>query len=239
MPTSKTIANALQQHPSPLFLAYQPIKRLDGLSLPPDTFEALLRFQRGTVAIAAGEFLPGINDALLKRRIDAWVMGEVAQRMRGDRFRYAINLSEASCHHEFIQIEIATIFDGLHIGDRLVIEVSEDTLLNGVASKVLPMLGQFTVIWLDDFGAAQANFGMLLEMEQYLKGIKIDGKIISNMRSSALARQAVEVLFDFCKGQDLDCTCEWVEDEETLEMIRAIAYQFPGLRVWIQGWVLG
>lgn len=75
-------------------------------------------------------------------------------------------------------------------------------------------------IALDDFGKGLSSFGYLRDFE--VDGLKIDGSIVANLRRSALDRKIVDCLQDIASELDCVLTAEYVEDEETLVILRDI-----------------
>lgn len=75
-------------------------------------------------------------------------------------------------------------------------------------------------IALDDFGKGFSSFGYLRDFE--MDGLKIDGSIVSNLRRSPLDRKIVACLQDIAAELGCVLTAEYVEDGETLAILRDI-----------------
>ncbi|HEY9639383.1 MAG TPA: EAL domain-containing protein, partial [Coleofasciculaceae cyanobacterium] len=70
-------------------------------------------------------------------------------------------------------------------------------------------------------------------------GIKIDGSIIQELPHNPRAESLIRSLFLFCQSSDLTVTCEYVTTIELWQQLRAIAYDFPYLTVFVQGAAVG
>jgi EAL domain-containing protein (putative c-di-GMP-specific phosphodiesterase class I) len=228
-----------------LFLHYQPIKPIADLSSPPTIFEALLRAKyydpeaRGDRTLTAGQFIDQIYaDSALCRAIDLWVINAVAAYARQNAYKLAVNVNDCSLHDGQFPSTVQAILGTLK-GDRFLWEINERATYSGSSEQVLSLLPRFGDVWLDDFGSKKANLGTLLKYHRHLKGVKIDGAIVRCVAYCPMAESLVRSVFLICERHDFDCVAEWVESIDILDKLRSVASEYPGLKLWVQGWAIG
>ena len=84
---------------------------------------------------------------------------------------------------------------------------------------------------LDDFGAGFTSFRYLKEME--VDYIKIDGSLIRKLAENKHDRLFVKAIADVAKGMGIKTVAEFVENKETVEIIREYGIDYA------QGYYIG
>lgn len=117
---------------------------------------------------------------------------------------------------------------------RLIFEITETEAIQDVSSAInfinqLRSLGcQFA---LDDFGVGFTSFVYLRKMNVDL--IKIDGSFIRNIDKNKGDRLIVKAMVDMAKGMAIKTVAEFVENEESLIILRDLGIDFA------QGYLIG
>jgi diguanylate cyclase (GGDEF)-like protein len=198
-----------------------------------DRYELLLRMIcEDNALIMPREFLPIAERAGIIAQIDRWVITE-ACRMLGDhqraghRTHFEVNLSGASMGDPVI---LDVIKDGLRqlpMPGGLIIEVTETAAITDIDrarsfAEHLEALGcEFA---LDDFGAGYGSFYYLKHLPfDYLK---IDGEFIHNLATDRADQALVRSLVRIAKELGKQTIAEFVEDEETLAILRDLGVNY-------------
>ncbi len=183
--------------------------------------------------IPPGVFLPVAEQIGLSAQIDRWVVIEafaLAARCRADgqSTRLAINLSAASIADpgllEWIEGETAA-----HTIDPsgIIFEIAEPAILADpvwAASVVRRLRAHGFRITIDDFGGGFAGPGYLKEIAADF--VKIDGSLIRDLTTNALARQHVQVLVGAARAHGTRTIAEHVGDQATLRLVRTYGVEF-------------
>jgi diguanylate cyclase (GGDEF)-like protein len=225
MTTSAKIRNAITQNR--LSLATQPIQSLsDGVV---QRFELLLRM-RGE----SGELLPARSFIGVAERsgmiqeLDRWVVGQ-ALDLLGERERAGhpvslhVNLSGASLTDISVLEYIERRLDE---GDgdpaRCTFEITQTARIEDleVAASFADRLTEFGCeVAIDDYGSGFGPF-------EYLKRfpfdvIKIDGSFVRDLPENDADQLTVQAIVGIAQGLGKQTIAEFVEDEETAQMLRA------------------
>jgi EAL domain-containing protein (putative c-di-GMP-specific phosphodiesterase class I) len=84
---------------------------------------------------------------------------------------------------------------------------------------------------LDDFGTGLSSFTYLKQFP--IDGLKIDGSFICNIKDNPVDRVIVEAINEICHKLGIKTVAEFVEDAETLEIVKNIGIDHA------QGYVVG
>ncbi len=196
--------------------------------------EVLLRMIDDDGAIIApGAFLATAERFGLINGIDKWVVkgaiALIAEHQRaGHAMSLEVNLSGRSIDDpallELIETELAnTSVDPA----SLTFEITETAaitnmeLARSLAQRLTSLGCRFA---LDDFGAGFASFYYLKHLP--LHYVKIDGSFIRDLPRSATDRLVVKAMVEIAAGMGLKTIAEFVEDAETLELLRDLGVDY-------------
>jgi diguanylate cyclase (GGDEF)-like protein/PAS domain S-box-containing protein len=214
-----------------------PLGRDDGVP----RFELLLRMiDASGDLIPPGTFLYVAERFGLIEEVDRWVVREAMRLLSieeraGRRACLSVNLSAKSIQDPKMTEFIARRLAATGVDPRgLIFEVTETVAIENVErakqfARELRSLGSNFA--LDDFGSGFASFYYLKHLDfDYLK---IDGEFIENLPESPTDQLVVRALVDIAGGLGRRTVAEYVEDEETLQMLRSFGVDF------VQGFHLG
>lgn len=187
-------------------------------------------------AIAAGGFLPVIEQKGLMRLIDRKVLDLGLDALeRNPDMNLSINLSGMTAVDP---VWLRTLDGRLHgrrdLASWLILEITETVALDDVdeASRFVSSLRNFGCrVALDDFGAGFTSFRHLRALNVAI--VKIDGSFIRDITSSPENLLFVRTLVNLAKGIGLQCVAEWVETAEEADLLRAEGVDM------LQGWHCG
>ncbi len=192
-------------------------------------YEVLLRLlDRAGKIIPPGAFLDIAEQFGLSGDIDRWVLTRVLDILSEARFAedlsFAVNLSPRSLTDEKLLAMIAEQDALSVIGPvRLVLEITETAAIYNihVAKDFLRTLRtQGYEFALDDFGMGFSSFYQLKNLD--VDYLKIDGSFIRNLSHDPVDKHLVLAMVHLAKSLGKETIAEYVEDEETLEMLRTI-----------------
>ena len=197
--------------------------------------EILLRMvDRDGKIVLPGEFLPAAEKYGLIAEIDRWVVGRGIELAAQGR-TVECNLSAASLDSpgmlSFIEQEIRRA--GADPGD-LVFEITETALMTDVragAEFARGLAGLGCGLAIDDFGT---GFGSLVYLKNLpITQLKIDIEFVRDLATNQANRAVVEAIVRLARAFDVRTVAEGIEDEATLECVRAAGVDFG------QGFYLG
>jgi diguanylate cyclase (GGDEF)-like protein/PAS domain S-box-containing protein len=215
------------------FMLYsQPVMSLRGD--PVARCELLLRMrgENGDV-IPPGSFLYIAERFDLIQDIDRWVVSRAIeilaeQQAAGREVVLCVNLSAKSVTDPRLPDHIA---DELRVhdadGSGLCFEVTETAALVNIdrARQFARRMGELGCEFaLDDFGAGFASFYYLKHLAFDL--LKIDGEFVTDLATSVTNQLVVKAVVDIARGLGKRTIAEFVEDAETLELLRGMGVDF-------------
>ena len=222
-----------------LVLYLQPIASLRSGKV--EQYELLLRM-RGEDGrlIPPGAFLPVAERFGLIQQIDRWVVQQAIRMIadagrRGHKLRLEVNLSARA----FEDADLLPLVRQ-HLAETgidpaaLVLEITETAAIADFQKatgfmQTLRALGcRFAI---DDFGAGFSSFSYLKRLP--VDYLKLDGSFIRDLPRDPVDQQMVRAMVEMARGLGLQTIAEFVEDEETLQLLRRYGVDFA------QGYYIG
>jgi diguanylate cyclase (GGDEF)-like protein/PAS domain S-box-containing protein len=215
------------------FVLYsQPVMSLRGDPVP--RCELLLRMlgENGDV-IPPGSFLYIAERFDLIQDIDRWVVSRAIeilgeQQATGRDMVLCVNLSAKSVTDPELPDHIANELQAHDADGRgLCFEVTETAAVVNIdrARQFARRVGELGCEFaLDDFGAGFASFYYLKHLAFDL--LKIDGEFVTDLANSVTNKLVVKAVVDIARGLGKRTIAEFVEDAETLELLRGMGVDF-------------
>ncbi len=231
------LKDALQD--SRLRLVFQPVSRIKTSQI--DHYETLIRLQdREGNQISPGAFIPAAERSGLIRDIDHWVVAAALDRIqqedaRGNTVRLAVNLSGITPSSPETVDFIRQTIEAKGIDPRaLIFEVTETALMTNLG-KVRTSIEALRAIGchfaLDDFGSGFSSFTYLAQLP--VDSVKIDGSFVRDIAKNPVNQAIVRAFANVTHSVGKESVAEWVEDAETLEVLRRLRVDFG------QGYFIG
>jgi diguanylate cyclase (GGDEF)-like protein/PAS domain S-box-containing protein len=210
----------------------QPVLSLTGDPVPRS--ELLLRMcgERGDL-IPPASFLYIAERFDLIQAIDRWVVSRAIEilaeeQQSGRQIVLCVNLSAKSVTDPALPDHIADELDAHGADGRgLCFEVTETAAVVNVhrARQFARLIGELGCEFaLDDFGAGFASFYYLKHLAFDL--LKIDGEFVSDLTTSLTNQLVVKSVVDIARGLGKRTIAEFVQDAETLELLRGMGVDF-------------
>jgi diguanylate cyclase (GGDEF)-like protein len=202
-----------------LEMHYQPIVRLShGTTV---AFEALLRWRCGERGmIPPAEFIPIAEESGLILPLSYWTLDQVCARLREweeTGVALHLNVSVRLFSDPSFVDRVWTALADCGAGDRLVLEVTESTLMENLdfAVETLVCLKALGVgISIDDFGTGYSSLSYLQRFP--VDSLKIDGSFVSKLGKRSETPEIVRAIVSLARSLDVDVIAECVETEEQL-----------------------
>lgn len=173
---------------------------------------------------------------LIDRRIIKKTMETQARMMKkGILLSFAMNLSGKDLGDpELLDYVKASIIETGADPKSLVFEITETAAISDLdkAMKFVSSLKELGCHFsLDDFGVGFTSFTYLKELK--VDFIKIDGSFIRRLHENPNDQVFVKAITDLAKGLKIKSTAEFVENEESLKLLKAFGVDFA------QGYLIG
>ena len=210
-----------------LVLFTQPIRPLSDAHRPSEELLVRMIGRDGSVVLP-GSFLPVAEKYGLIVEIDRWAIAQAIRRAARGDLVVEVNVSAASLGTADL---LSFITRELHESGadpaNLVFEITETALMRDIElgeafAHGLAELG--CGLALDDFGT---GFGSLTYLKRLpLTHVKIDIEFVRDLVNNEANRRVVEVIVGLARAFGLHTIAEGVEDQETLEQLRAEGVEY-------------
>ena len=198
-------------------------QRIVPLTGGPPSEELLVRLITPTgEVIPPGMFLPVAERFGLIADIDRWALRKAIELAATGR-RVEVNVSAWTIAHDDLNPLIERLLAETGADPaNVVIEITETAIMQDLDAgrefaRGLQALG--CGLALDDFGTGYASFTYLKNMP--LSYLKIDMEFVRGLATSAANRHVVDAIVSLAKGFGYQTIAEGVEDDATLEILRA------------------
>jgi diguanylate cyclase (GGDEF)-like protein len=208
-------------------ILFQPV--VDARTAVPALYEVLLRLPSNGELLLPRAFFPAAERFHLMQEIDRQVITmTLPYLVRHSELRLSINLSGQSFGDQTLPDFIEASFKGAGIDpDRITLEITETAVISNMlaARKMMQRLRAAGFHFaLDDFGAGFSSFNYLKDLiADYLK---IDGNFVRDAEKDPSKWIFVELMNDVAHRLKIKSIAEFVEQEATLEKLRAIGVDF-------------
>jgi EAL domain-containing protein (putative c-di-GMP-specific phosphodiesterase class I) len=218
-----------------LLFAYQPvIASRDGKV---DYYECLLRMRHedGSI-VAAGQFVPMIEQLGLIRNIDRFVLERAIEEIRNSTdICLGFNISGLTASHQpWLDVVVGLLSGAPEIARRVVVEITETAALRDLdesARFVQTLRDLGCRIAIDDFGAGFTSLRHLQKLAVEI--VKIDGSFVRNLVTRRDSQLFVRHLLGLAKGLGLKTVAEWVETPEDAALLGELGVEL------LQGYYFG
>jgi diguanylate cyclase (GGDEF)-like protein/PAS domain S-box-containing protein len=197
-------------------------------------YEILLRLrnERGEL-ISPDVFIPAAERYDLMPDVDQWVVrtafGQFEKLLEDGRpIVFSINLSGQSlCEEGFTSFLVEFLPTTAIRPEQICFEITETAAISNLvqAMALIDGLRQYGYHFaLDDFGRGVSSFSYLKNLA--IDYIKIDGSFIQDIRTDPLDRLLVGSIYDVAKLLGIQTIAEFVEDDETIKLLREIGVDY-------------
>lgn len=200
--------------------------------------EVLLRMvdENGKI-IPPGAFLPAAERYNLMVGIDRWVISEVFKSITeaglckscdGTYEIISVNLSGDSLSDDGLLPFILSEKEKYNVPlSCICFEITETVAISNL-SKAILLIEELTKhgcrFALDDFGSGLSSFAYLKTLPVHY--LKIDGSFVKDVSRDEIDKAMVRSIQQIAKAMNLLTIAEWVEDEETLNVLKELGIDY-------------
>ncbi len=201
-------------------------------------FEALGRLNTDAGILSAGLFIDKLIELNLIERFDTLILNTIARHAEAlEQLNQPlfINCSPASLSSAEYQQHLKNMIQGPLKNIALVIELTEQTMLNS-AEQVISLHQETGVTFaIDDFGTGFSSLKMVVELAEAgaANFLKIDGSLTRMIDNSSAIQRLFKLVHTLAAGLSMQSVAEFIEDEKTLVFLRETGIEFG------QGFFLG
>ena len=224
------LASALRQalERNELLLHYQP--QFDLASGRIIGAEALLRWRHPEMGlIPPATFIPVAEDSGLIGGIGKWALEEACRQAR--RWRdldmnlvMSVNLSPAQFKRDDLECSLLNAMEEVGLPPSAIeLELTESMLLEdtpALTQKLRNLRAMGLSFSIDDFGTGYSNLSYLQRFE--VERLKIDQSFVRRLPHSPQDEAIVHAIIQMAKSLHLGTVAEGIEDEATLERLKAL-----------------
>jgi len=187
-------------------------------------YETLVRMvdEEGRI-IPPMEFLPIAKQTKLYPQITLEVLYQACTLFASREEEFSINLSDSDIRNPHIVEEIIKTITKTDTASRIVFEILESEGIENydeVSRFIDRVKALGAKIAIDDFGTGYSNFENILKLN--VDFIKIDGSLVREISTNARHQIIVETIIDFAQKIGARTIAEFVRDEETYTIVKAL-----------------
>ncbi len=211
-----------------LVLHYQP--KIDVRAARMVGAEALMRWQRGSVLVPPGDFIPLAEDTGLIIPMSEWAIREAARQVRiwRDNFGFtdsiAVNLPNRLFERTDLveQIHQAVTHYGVP-HESIMLEITENSLMRDL-QNVMPSLHRLNEIGveisIDDFGTGYSSLAYLTTLP--ISELKIDRGFVKDLGMTPQSSAVVTAIIALGRSLGLRVVAEGVENMRQMEVLHRL-----------------
>ncbi len=228
----QSIRSALAENRLTLF--YQPVYYIGVENVQVAHCEILLRIkdEEGRL-LSPAKFIPIAEKYNIMTEIDRWVVSHVLEWIKANQDDYElphllVNLSGLSfIDDEFLEYVMGELDGGEVDARNIAFEITETAAVDNLdkANVFIDKVGALgSKFALDDFGSGFSTFAYLKSLP--IDYLKIDGSLVKNMAIDTVDREMVKAINEIGHTVGAETIAEFVEDEATLEQLRAMGVDY-------------
>lgn len=194
-------------------------------TLKPIGAEALVRWSHPLQASAsAAEFIMIAEEIGLISELGAEILRRACFEAVTwpDEMSVSVNVTATELEADnFIDTVKSALADSGLAGDRLILEVTESTVMKDVerSARILRNIRELGVeVAMDDFGTGYSSLGSLAKVP--FQKIKIDRSFVRDLAASPEARAILATIVDLAKTLGMATTAEGIETAEQLSIVK-------------------
>ncbi len=190
-------------------------------------YEALIRLKTNNKIIPPAVFLEHAKKAKLYTQLTIIMITNVFQKFANLKYDFSINFTLEDITSQNVVECLLENLQKYNCGNRVVIEIVESEGIENfdeVSKFIKKIKEQGCKIAIDDFGTGYSNFSYLSKLD--IDFIKIDGSLILGIKKGSVELVTLESILYFAKKMNIQTIAEFVEDEETYNLLCEIGVDF-------------
>ncbi|RXK04436.1 EAL domain-containing protein [Halarcobacter bivalviorum] len=201
-----------------------------------EKYETLVRLKYEDEILYPDKFLSIAKDIKKYKKLTKLIVKKSFEYFQNIETEFSINLSAEDISSEDIRTYIYENIQNYKVGQKLVIELVEseaienyDEFLNFI--KEVKALG--CKIAIDDFGSGYSNYQYIINLNEYIDYLKIDGTLIRDIHKNRKTQLLVGTLKFLCDNLGIKTIAEYIENKEIFDYVKSMGINYS------QGYYIG
>lgn len=201
-----------------------------------EKYETLVRLKYEDEIIYPNSFLSISKDIKKYKKVTKAIVKKSFEYFEHLDSEFSINLSAEDISSKEMINYIYKMITEYKVGDRLVIEIVESEAIENYDEflkfiKDVKSLG--CKIAIDDFGSGYSNYQYIINLNEYIDYLKIDGTLIRDIHTNRKTQLLVGTLKFLCDNLGIKTIAEYIENEEIFEYVKSMGINYS------QGYYIG
>ncbi len=201
-----------------------------------EKYETLVRLKYEDEIIYPNSFLSISKDIKKYKKVTKAIVKKSFEYFQHLDSEFSINLSAEDISSKEMINYIYKMITEYKVGDRLVIEIVESEAIENYDEflkfiKDVKSLG--CKIAIDDFGSGYSNYQYIINLNEYIDYLKIDGTLIRDIHTNRKTQLLVGTLKFLCDNLGIKTIAEYIENEEIFEYVKSMGINYS------QGYYIG
>jgi len=201
-----------------------------------EKYETLVRLRYEDEIIYPDEFLPISKDIKKYAKLTKIVIEKSFDYFKDKDVEFSINLSIEDIESHEVRKYLFDKIDKYEIGNKLVIEIVESEAIDNYDEflsfiKEVKKLGCKVAI--DDFGSGYSNYQYIVNLNEYIDYLKIDGSLIKDIHLNRKTQLLVGTLKFLCDNLGIKTIAEYIENKEIFDYVKSMGINYS------QGYYIG
>jgi len=193
------------------------------------TYEVLARGVMEDGVILPLQFIQAAEKLGLMTSITKIIINKSFEFFRDKEYGFSINITERDLLDGYLCEFLKEKLEFYKVdAKRVVFEIKDSITLAKDYTKIIKELKTLREmdfkIAIDDFGVNDSNFSKLMSLN--FDFIKVDGIFIKELKLDEKSKDILKAIANFAKTLNIEIIAEFVEDEETYEIIKECGVKF-------------
>lgn len=201
-----------------------------------EKYECLVRLKYKSELISPDRFIPIAKDIKKYKKLTKIIIEKSFEYFKNLDVEFSINLSAEDISSKEIRKYIYKSIEEYEVGNKLVIELVESEALENYDEffkfiKDVKSLG--CKIAIDDFGSGYSNYQYIINLNEYIDYLKIDGTLIKDIHTNRKTQLLVGTLKFLCDNLGIKTIAEYIENKGIFDYVKSMGIHYS------QGYYIG
>lgn len=201
-----------------------------------EKYETLVRLKYEDEVLFPDKFLGISKDIRKYKKLTEIIVKKSFEYFQNIEIEFSINLSVEDISSQQMRRFIYKNIEEYNIGEKLVIEIVESEAIENY-DDFLEFIQEVKAlgckIAIDDFGSGYSNYQYIINLNEYIDYLKIDGTLIRDIHTNRKTQLLVGTLKFLCDNLGIKTIAEYIENKEIFEYVKSMGINYS------QGYYIG
>ncbi|WP_417332993.1 EAL domain-containing protein [Halarcobacter sp.] len=201
-----------------------------------EKYETLVRLKYEDEVLFPDKFLGISKDIRKYKKLTEIIVKKSFEYFQNIEIEFSINLSVEDISSQEMRRFIYKNIEEYNIGEKLVIEIVESEAIENY-DDFLEFIQEVKAlgckIAIDDFGSGYSNYQYIINLNEYIDYLKIDGTLIRDIHTNRKTQLLVGTLKFLCDNLGIKTIAEYIENKEIFEYVKSMGINYS------QGYYIG